>query len=88
MFDFLFKRCDYIIHTKQRKIEPMWKSSPISQFTQSELQQIQQLLREEIRMSHGCINLKYINKVDYLKYKTKIKKLAPLQAKVKHLTNL
>lgn len=87
MFDFSFKRGDYIIHARKRKIKPMWKSSPMSQFTQSELQQIQQVLRDELKWRN--LEIKVMPKSQYIrKLKVKVKKLSALQAKVKHLTNL
>lgn len=88
MFDFSFKRGDYLIHAGERKTEPMWKSSPIPQFTQSELQQIQQVLREELKYSHITIESVYTTKHAFRKVKAKIKKLSALQTKVKNLTNL
>lgn len=88
MFDFTFKRGGYIIHARKRKIDPMWKSSPMPQFTQSELQQVQQVLREELKWSHLATESVYTTKHNFKKVKAKIKKLSALQTKVKHLTNL
>lgn len=88
MFDFSFNRGNYLIHTKQRKIDPMWKSKEVHQFTQSELQQIQQVLREELETAHNLTDLNQLNSKGFKYFKKRIKKLSALQRKVKHLTNL
>lgn len=70
------------------KLDPKWRDGTMLQFTQSELQQIQQVLREELKWSHIATESVYTTKHNFKKVKAKIKKLSALQTKVKYLTNL
>ncbi len=67
----------------------IWKYEPRSRiFDQSELQQIQHLIREELSVAHDLCELKQLTSKGFKYYKKRIKKLSALQSKVKRLANV